>query len=173
MICWRFNRQYHLGIKMRGLRRENEGLNGVSAPKLSHLTISMSMFLKLKFSMFLRLKLPMFSKLKLLILVPKSKSESLKLTSKLTAKFLRIYQVRHCHTQCWNIQGKSWALVNNLHAISLITQYGLVAQGLEHCTRVTGSWVQSPAGSLLLIHPCDQVWNLVNSYTQVINSYSQ
>ena len=54
--------------------------------------------------------------------------------------------------------------MNNLHAISLITQYGLVAQGLEHHTGVTGSWVQSPAGSLLLIHPCDRVWNLVNSY---------
>ena len=54
--------------------------------------------------------------------------------------------------------------MNNLHAISLITQYGLVAQGLEHHTGVMGSWVQSPAGSLLSIHLCDWVWNLVNSY---------
>jgi hypothetical protein len=46
-----------------------------------------------------------------------------------------------------------------------MTQQGLVAQGLEHCTGVTGSWVQSPAGSLLLICLCDPVWNTANSYS--------
>jgi hypothetical protein len=53
--------------------------------------------------------------------------------------------------------------------IKFDNQYGMVAQWLEHRTGITESWVQSPAGSLLLIRPCDYVtyvWNLTNSYNR-------
>lgn len=56
------------------------GMNVVSTPKLSNLSVSISMFPKSKFSMFLRSKLSVFSKLKLSML-PKSKSLKLKLKS--------------------------------------------------------------------------------------------